>query len=147
MSVPSPRLSAITLGVHDFGASVRFYEALGFVRKMRATGDAIAFFDAGGVVLALFRWKDLAADAKLAAEPAPVAFRGMTLAWNRASPAEVDQGLASALKAGGTLLKPAQTTDYGGYGGYFADLDGHAWEIVHVPGFSFTGDGRLVLPD
>lgn len=142
-----PRLTAITLGVHDFAASVRFYEALGFVRKMRATGEEIAFFDAGGVVLALFRWKDLAADAKLAAEPAPAAFRGVTLAWNRASPAEVDQGLASAVNAGGTLLKPAQTTDYGGYGGYFADPDGHAWEIVHVPGFSFTEDGRLVLPE
>jgi len=142
-----PSLTVVTLGVRDFAASVRFYETLGFVRKMRKTGDEIAFFDAGGVVLALYRWKDLAADAKLAAEPEPAAFRGMTLAWNRASPQEVDAGLARALKAGATLLKPAQRTDYGGYAAYFADPDGHVWEVVQAPGFSFTGDGRLVLPD
>lgn len=141
-----PRLTVVTLGVRDFATSVRFYESLGFARKMRKTGDEIAFFDAGGVVLALYRWKDLAADARLAAEPAPAAFRGVTLAWNRASPQEVDQGLAQALKAGATLLKRAQKTDYGGYGGYFADPDGHAWEIVDA-GFSLTEDGLLVLPD
>lgn len=141
-----PRLTVVTLGVRDFATSVHFYESLGFARKMRKTGDEIAFFDAGGVVLALYRWKDLAADARLAAEPAPAAFRGVTLAWNRASPQEVDQGLAQALKAGATLLKRAQKTDYGGYGGYFADPDGHAWEIVDA-GFSLTEDGLLVLPD
>lgn len=141
-----PRLTVVTLGVRDFATSVRFYESLGFARKMRKTGDEIAFFDAGGVVLALYRWKDLAADARLAAEPAPAAFRGVTLAWNRASPQEVDQGLARALKAGATLLKRAQKTDYGGYGGYFADPDGHAWEIVDA-GFALTEDGLLVLPD
>lgn len=142
-----PHLTVVTLGVHDFAASVRFYEALGFVRKMRATGDQIAFFDAGGVVLGLYRWRDLAADAKLAAEPEPAAFRGITLAWNRATPEEVDEGMARALSAGATLIKPAQTTDYGGYGGYFADPDGHVWEVVQAPGMSFTDDGRLVLPE
>jgi catechol 2,3-dioxygenase-like lactoylglutathione lyase family enzyme len=142
-----PRLTVVTLGVRDFTKSVRFYEALGFVRKMRKTGDEVAFFDAGGVVLALYRWKDLAADAKLAAEPEPVAFRGTTLAWNRASPAEVDEGLERALKAGAMLLKPAEKTAYGGYAAYFADPDGHAWEVVQAPGMSFTEDGRLVLPD
>lgn len=144
---PYPRLTVVTLGVRDFASSVRFYEMLGFVRKVRATGDEVAFFDAGGVVLALYRWKDLAADAKLAAEPAPAAFRGMTLAWNRASPDEVDQGLARATKAGATLLKPAEKTHYGGYSGYFADPDGHVWEVVQAPGFEFTEDGRLVLPE
>lgn len=142
-----PRLTVVTLGVRDFAASVRFYEALGFRRRMRATGDEIAFFDAGGVVLALYRWNDLAADARLAAEPAPAAFRGVALAWNRASPDDVDEGLARALKAGATLLKPAQKTDYGGYAAYFADPDGHVWEVVQAPGMSFTDDGRLVLPD
>lgn len=143
----SPCLTVVTLGVRDFSTSVHFYETLGFVRKMRATGDEVAFFDAGGVVLALYRWDMLAADAKLAAEPEPAAFRGMTLAWNRPTPDEVDQGLARALKAGATLLKPAQKTDYGGYAGYFADPDGHVWEAVQAPGMSFTEDGRLVLPE
>ena len=77
-------------------ASTRFYEALGFVRKFRATGDEIAFFDAGGVVLALWNWDKLAADAVLAAEPQPQAFRGTTLAWNCATPAEVDAAFAKA---------------------------------------------------
>jgi predicted lactoylglutathione lyase len=142
-----PRLTVVTLGVRDFAASVRFYESLGFVRKMRATGDEVAFFDAGGVVLALYRWKDLVADVKLAAEPAPAAFRGVTLAWNRATQDEVDQGMARALEVGATLLKPAQKTDYGGYAGYFADSDGHVWEVVQAPGMAFTEDGRLVLPE
>ncbi len=57
---PYPRLTVVTLGVRDFAASVRFYEMLGFVRKIRSTGDEVAFFDAGGVVLALYRWADLA---------------------------------------------------------------------------------------
>ena len=56
-------LNAVTLGVTDFARSVRFYEELGLPRKMRATGDEIAFFYAGGIVLSLFRWNMLAEDA------------------------------------------------------------------------------------
>ena len=147
MNPTLPRLTAVTLGVRDFHASVRFYEALGFVRKMRATGDEVAFFDAGGVVLALFRWDQLAEDAAVPAIPVPVAFRGTTVAWNCASRPEVDAAFARALAAGAKLLKPAQATSWGGYSGYFADPDGHAWEIVHAPGFSFSPEGRLILPD
>jgi uncharacterized protein len=143
----TPRLTAVTLGVRDFHASLRFYEALGFQRKLRATGDEIAFLDAGGVVLALFRWDDLAADATLPSEPQPQAFRGTTLAWNCASVADVDAAFARALAAGAKTLKRPETTSFGGYSGYFADPDGHAWEVVHVPNFSFTADGRLMLPE
>ena len=144
---PSPRLTAVTLGVRDFAASVRFYEALGFVRKMRATGDQVAFFDAGGAILALYRWTDLAADADLPAEPSPQAFRGTTFAHNCRTDKDVDEFLAHAVKAGAKILKPAHKTSYGGYSGYFADPDGHPWEVVRAPGFSFAADGRLVLPD
>lgn len=144
---PSPRLTVVTLGVRDFAASVRFYEALGFVRKMRATGDEVAFFDAGGVILALYRWKALAEDADLPAEPPPPAFRGTTLAHNCRTDKAVDKFLAHAVKAGAKLIKPAHKTSYGGYSGYFADPDGHPWEVVRAPGFSFAADGRLVLPD
>ena len=141
------RLTVVTLGVRDFHRSVRFYEALGFARKFRATGDQIAFFDAGGVVLALFRWDDLAADARLPAAPLHQPFRGATLAWNCATPAEVDRAFARALAAGASPLRRPEPTSYGGYCGYFADPDGHAWEAVQAPGFSFTEDGRLVLPE
>ena len=101
-----PRLTVVTLGVRDFHASLRFYEALGFVRKFRKTGDEVAFFDAGGAILALYRWKDLADDADLPAEPAPQAFRGSTLAHNCRTDKEVDAFLAHAVKAGPSCSSP-----------------------------------------
>ena len=145
--MPSPTLTAVTLGVADVPASARFYEALGFKRKFRATGDEIAFFDAGGVVLALWDWKKLAGDAAEADEQRPRAFRGSTLAWNCKTPEEVDAAFARALAVGARLLRKPDKTDYGGYRGYFADPDGHCWEVVQAPGFAFTEDGRLILPD
>jgi predicted lactoylglutathione lyase len=147
MSAPQPRLTVVTLGVRDVRASTRFYEALGFERKMRATGDEISFIAAGGVVLALWSWDKLADDACLAEGPAPQGFRGATLAWNCATPAEVGAAFAKATAAGGKPLRQPEQTDYGGYRGYFSDPDGHVWEIVQAPGFSFTDDGRLILPD
>ncbi len=147
MTAPSPKLTVVTLGVSDVPASARFYAALGFARKVRATGDEIAFIDAGGVVLALWSWDKLAEDCVVSGEPRPQTFRGSTLAWNCATPAEVDAAFAKALAAGGKLLRHPETTGYGGYRGYFADPDGHVWEIVQAPGFSFTDDGRLILPD
>jgi uncharacterized protein len=146
-SEPKPRLTAVTLGVRDFQASLRFYEALGFARKLSSTGDQIAFLDAGGVVLALYRWDELAQDAALESQPVGAGFRGTTLAWNCASRADVDAAFVRALTAGASLLKAAQETSWGGYSGYFADPDGHPWEIVHVPGFALSPDGRLMLPD
>jgi catechol 2,3-dioxygenase-like lactoylglutathione lyase family enzyme len=79
-TTPSPKLTAVTLGVRDVAASARFYEALGFKRKFRATGDEIAFFDAGGVVLALWDWDKLAEDSVVSSQPRPQTFRGTTLA-------------------------------------------------------------------
>ena len=142
-----PRLTAVTLGVRDFHASLKFYEALGFRRIFPETGDAIAFLDAGGLVLALWDWDLLAADAALPAEPAPQTFRGSTLAWNLASPEAVDAAFERAMAAGARPLRQPERTSYGGYRGYFSDPDGHAWEIVQAPGFTFTADGRLALPD
>jgi uncharacterized protein len=143
----TPRLNAVTLGVSDFARSVRFYQEIGFERRFKATGDEIAFFDAGGIVLSLFRWDMLAQDAQLPAEPRPQAFPGTTLAQMCLTDAEVDALMSRALAAGATLLKRAQKTSFGGYSGYFADPDGHVWEAVRAPGFEFTGDGRVLLPD
>jgi catechol 2,3-dioxygenase-like lactoylglutathione lyase family enzyme len=140
-------LSVVTLGVTDLARSVRFYEALGLKRKFKESGDAIAFFDVGNVIVALFGWDELAADAALPAEPRPLAFRGTTLACNCRSEAEVDAVMAHALGIGATLLKPAQKTFYGGYCGYFADPDGHPWEAVIAPGLMPDEQGRIVLPD
>src|SRR6516164_8528157 len=91
---PVPRLTVITLGVRDMSASIAFYERLGFVRKFRATGEVVAFFDTGGAVLGLFPWDRLAEDARFPEKPRPQGFRGMTLAWNCRTREEVDAVLA-----------------------------------------------------
>jgi predicted lactoylglutathione lyase len=141
-----PRLTVVTLGVRDFHSSLRFYEALGFERKFRATGEQVAFLDAGGVVLALWHWDLLAEDGTLPTDPVS-AYRGISLAWNCKTPEQVDAAFTRALTAGAKPLRKPEKTDYGGYRGYFADPDGHTWEVVTAPGFGFTEDGRLILPD
>ncbi|HVG51072.1 MAG TPA: VOC family protein [Xanthobacteraceae bacterium] len=145
--MPRFGLSVVTLGVSDLARSVKFYEQLGLKRKLRATGDSVAFFDAGNAVIALFGWDDLAADAAIEAQPRPPAFHGVTLACNCRSEAEVDATLAHALSIGATLLQRAEKTSYGGYRGYFADPDGHPWEAVIAPGLVPDENGRLTLAD
>ncbi|APO55519.1 VOC family protein [Bradyrhizobium diazoefficiens] len=144
---PVPRLTVITLGVSDIRASIAFYDALGFSRRLKATGEAVAFYDTGGPVLALFHWDQLAADAALPDKPRPTTFRGITLAWNCATREEVDAVLAFAVDKGAALLKAAHETDYGGYSGYFADPDGHPWEVVVAPGIEVGEDRRVHLAE
>jgi len=142
-----PRFTVVTLGVSEMRRSIAFYASLGFARKFRATGEEVAFFDTGGTVLALYPWDALAQDAGVRdGPPRPEAFRGVTLAWNCSSEAEVDAALAAAIDKGAALLKAAQPTDYGGYGGYFTDPDGHVWEVVVAPGIEVGEDGRVRLP-
>jgi predicted lactoylglutathione lyase len=142
-----PRFTVITLGVGDMRASIAFYESLGFIRKFRATGEAVAFFDTGGTVIALYPWDLLAQDATLPDQPRPKTYRCATLAWNCNSAEEADAVMDFAIVKGASLLKPAQSTDYGGYAGYFADPDGHVWEVVTAPGIEVLPDGRVALPD
>jgi hypothetical protein len=145
MSEPAACLSLVTLGVSDLAKSTAFYEALGFRRRAK-DADGVAFFDAGGVILSLWPTAELAKDAEIASGD-PSGFRGMSLAWNCTSALEVDRALARATAAGATLIRPAQTVFWGGYTAYFADPDGHLWEIAHNPQFPFSADGRLLLPD
>ncbi|AWM06026.1 VOC family protein [Bradyrhizobium symbiodeficiens] len=144
---PVPRLTVITLGVSDIRASIAFYDALGFSRRLKATGEAVAFYDTGGPVLALYPWDQLAADAQLPDDPRPAAFRGVTLAWNCATREEVDAVLAFALSKAAKLVKAAHETGYGGYSGYFADPDGHPWEVVVAPGIEVGKDRRVHLAE
>ena len=139
-----PRINLITLGVADVAAARRFYERLGWVASARSTAD-VAFFQAGGSVLALWGRADLAADAAVPA--AGEGFRGIALAWNGHSKAEVDDVLARAVAAGARLSRPAHDTDWGGYSGYFADPDGHLWEVAWNPGFPLGPDGAVHLPE
>jgi catechol 2,3-dioxygenase-like lactoylglutathione lyase family enzyme len=137
------RLSLVTLGVTDVARSRSFYEALGW------NGQAVeetVFYQAGGMAIILWGREKLAEDAGVTAG-SPVSFGGIALAQNVRSPEEVDAVLAAAGAAGGTITHPAATTFYGGYAGYFADPDGHLWEVAHNPGFTLEADGSLTLPD
>ena len=145
MSEPTACLSLVTLGVSDLAKSTAFYEALGFRRKSRGA-EGVAFFEAGGVILSLWPTAELAKDAEIASAN-PSGFRGVSLAWNCTSAADVDRALARAKAAGATLVRSAQAVFWGGYTAYFADPDGHLWEIAHNPHFPFSADGRLSLPD
>lgn len=139
-------ISLVTLGVEDLRRATRFYEALGWRRSAASVAGTVTFLEGGSVVLALYGRADLVADAGLTAPlpapgPAPVA-----LAVNVANPAEVDHELATAGRAGGTITRPAETADWGGYSGYFTDPDGHLWEVAYNPGFPLLADGRVLLP-
>jgi uncharacterized protein len=137
------RLSLVTLGVTDLARARTFYEALGW------HGQEVAetvFFQAGGMAIILWGREKLADDAGVPAG-SPVPFGGVALAQNVRSAEEVDAALAAARAAGGTITHPAEPTFYGGYAGYFADPDGHLWEIAHNPGFTLEADGSLTLPD
>jgi len=138
-----PAVSLITLGVADVPRSRRFYEALGFTASSQSN-ESLAFFQLSGVVLAVFGRDALAADAYVPSEGS--GFRAVALAQNRASTEEVDAAIAHAVACGGTLVKAAETVFWGGYSGYFADPDGHLWEVAHNPFFPLSDDGRITLP-
>lgn len=142
--MPLPRIHLITLGVASIARSRAFYERLG-LKASGTSNDNVTFFDVNGVVLALYGHGALAADAGLTAGEAP-GFRGVTLAWNSASEAEADAVMAQALGAGARLVKPMQKAFWGGYSGYFADPDGHLWEVAYNPFFPFDEGQRLILP-
>jgi catechol 2,3-dioxygenase-like lactoylglutathione lyase family enzyme len=137
------RLSAVTLGVADLERPRRFYEeGLGWQRGNRH--PEVVFFQLGGLILALFSRQALAEDAGLA--EAGSGFGGFTLAYNTRSREEVDAVMVEAEAAGAGILKPAQDTFWGGYAGYFADPDGHLWEVAWNPHFTLGEDGSLRLP-
>ncbi|QRG07721.1 VOC family protein [Xanthobacter dioxanivorans] len=143
---PSPalRLHLVTLGVGDLARACAFYSAMGLEQR-DAGAEGVAFFMAGHVVLSLFPRHRLAEDATLPDEPAQ-RFAGQTLACNVASEEEVAALIARAAAAGGTQVKPAQKVFWGGTSGYFADPDGHLWEVAHNPFFPFDAEGRLTVP-
>ena len=139
-----PRLNIITLGVMDFDRAVRFYrDGLGWPMSSASVGDFALFKLSTGTALALYPRHLLAADAKV---EDPGGFAGVTLAQNVATRKEVDLALSQAVAAGGHILKPAQEAEWGGYSGYFADPDGHPWEMAWNPYLPLE-EGELVLPD
>lgn len=128
-----PRLSIVTLGASDIDSLREFYLRLGWERaRPDAAGFTLLALD--GCLLGLWDVASLAADAGVDVPAEGGGFRGVTAAIAVATAAEVDPALAAAQEAGATITKPAHDTPWRGRSGYFADPEGHAWEVVYVPG-------------
>lgn len=138
-----PYISMITLGVADIAAATTFYERLGFVRSIESE-ETVTFMRAGAVVLGLFGREPLKDDAK--ADGIWTGNGGIAIAMNCADEAEVDAMMDVAKTAGAQILKPPQKVFWGGYSGYFADPDGHAWEVAYNPFWTLDEGGQVKLP-
>jgi uncharacterized protein len=134
-------VSLITLGVSDYRRAKSFYEALGWTAALDI--EDTAFFQANGVVLVLWAREKLAADSGIEDDGAH--WGGISLAHNVASREEVDAVIDQARRLGAAVTREPGETFYGGYAGVFRDLDGHAWEIAHNPGFGLAEDGSIIL--
>lgn len=156
-----PRISVVTLGVDDLDRAVAFYEAMGLERHERFT-DGVAFFQMGGLILALWPREEIARDAGIpqrnrtgrevievpqAVAEAAREFPGVTLAYNTRTEAEVAEVLTRAEKAGGRVLKSAARAFWGGVQGYFHDTEGNLWEVAHNPDFPIDAEGSISLPE
>jgi predicted lactoylglutathione lyase len=142
--VPAP-VSLSTRAVSDVAKATAFYELLGFVLSKGASQAEVSFFQAGPLALALWGRKEQIKDA--GAGDMWTGNGGIVVAQNVGSEAEVDAMMARAESAGARILKPATKNFWGGYNGYFADPDGHVWEIAHNPFWQLDKDGRVTLPD
>lgn len=139
-----PRISIITLGVADLPRSVRFYrDGLGFLTKFK-DGDGIAHFATRGTLFGLYPVGKLAEDIGPKVRPR-TGFSGITLAHNVRTKEEVAQVLATAEKAGGKIVKPAQDVFWGGHSGYFTDPDGYHWEVAWGPNMTWDSAGNLTI--
>lgn len=145
MSIPAV-IGLVTLGVSDVPAATRFYRDLGFEPSSASVPGDVTFFRTAGGLLGLYGAEDLRQDA-VAGPAAPAgAFGGVTLAINVESRAAVDAALTAAEGAGARVTKPPQATEWGGYHGYFADPDGHLWEVAHNPFWPLDEHGVPRLP-
>lgn len=140
-----PRINIITLGVSEVSRSRKFYEKLGWKASSASNADMV-IFHSKGTALALYPEPMLAADA-LADPTKCIGFRGLTLAYNVGSKPEVAKILKQAEAAGGKIVKAAQDVFWGGHSGYFADPDGHLWEVAWNPHWPLQKDGSLKLPE
>jgi predicted lactoylglutathione lyase len=131
-------ISLVTLGVQDVPRATQFYEALGWKKSTYSVDDVVSFLAGGTVVLALYGKDALSNDSKT---PATASY-----AVNVESPQAVDETIATATTAGATVTAPAQRAEWGGYVGYFADADGHLWEVAHNPDFPLGDEGQVWLP-
>jgi catechol 2,3-dioxygenase-like lactoylglutathione lyase family enzyme len=136
------RISLVTLGVRDLQASAAFYRALGWTPGGGPEDADVLFFQAAGLVLALWSRAALAEDSCVEDSGG---WGGVTLAQNVRDASEVDAVLATAAAAGARIGRAGAPTEWGGYSGVFCDPDGHPWEIAHNPFWRLTEDGATLL--
>jgi hypothetical protein len=136
------RVSLVTLGVRDLARARAFYEALGWTTRAEP-GDDVVFFQAGGMVVALWDRARLAEDSGV--EDAG-GWGGVTFAHNVRSPEEVDAVTEEARRAGANVVREPAETFWGGYSAAFTDPDGHPWEVAHNPRWTIREDGSIELP-
>ncbi|OSQ38739.1 VOC family protein [Thalassospira mesophila] len=138
------RLSLITLAVADMARARGFYESgMGWKPVMAVEGE-VTFYQMNGLIFGLYNRTEMAKDGKF--DDNGARYCGMAMAYNARSTAEVDAVFARAAQAGAHIQKQPVKTDWGGYSGYFLDLDGHPWEIAHNPFWTITDDGHMVIP-
>lgn len=137
------KLNLITLGVDDFQKSLEFYEKGLCWKKSDKSMDDLALFPLGGITLALYPKQELADDTTLQSQSA--GFSGITLSYNAKSEEEVDEVLGQVKKLGATIVKPAQKAFWGGYSGYFKDLDGYLFEVAYNPFWELDENDNLIL--
>jgi uncharacterized protein len=137
------RVSLVTLGVAELGRARSFYEALGWTTGA-SPDDDVVFFQAGGMIVALWDRARLAEDSSTVDGGG---WGGVTLAYNTRSPGEVDVVIEQARAAGATIVREPATALWGGYSGVFIDPDGHPWEVAHNPGWRLDQTGAVHLPD
>jgi predicted lactoylglutathione lyase len=135
------RISLITLGYRDYQRARDFYTAMGWTNPV-APDNEVVFFQAGGMIVALWDRAKLAPDSCV---PDTDGWGGITLAYNVGSPEEVDAVLAQAKAAGGTVPRAGGRTVWGGYSGIFVDTEGHPWEVAHNPSWTLKDDGTISL--
>jgi uncharacterized protein len=137
------RLSLVTLGISDLNRARKFYEALGW-KTGASPDDDVTFFQAGGMIVALWGREKLAEDS---AVKVGTGWGGVTLAYNTRSQKEVDEVIEEARAAGATIGREPSETFWGGYSAVFIDPDGYPWEVAHNPNWTIDEDGSVKLPD
>lgn len=138
------RISLLTLGVRDLTKSRAFFEAMGWTPSVR-DAPGVAFYQTGSMAVGLYPREELFRDIGIADDGSDCG--GITIAYNTRNKNEVDAVLARAEALGAAILKPGHEMFWGGYVGFFRDIDGHIWEVAWNPGFPIAEDGALILPD
>jgi uncharacterized glyoxalase superfamily protein PhnB len=137
-------ISFVTLAVHDFDEALGFYRGVLGWTPFNVIDHTIAFFNVGSLVFSLCAYEELRND--VGSELVTTPFLGVTLALNLPSEVLVNELFAQLHQAGVNIVKSPTRASWGGFSGYFADPEGHLWEVAYNPQFAFAANGTMVIP-